>query len=372
MHGHLDSHARVDSRAFRRAALWGGLLASWFFLASVGSAPADAASKSLRFLTWDEYTDPDLIAEFEAAHDVDIELFYYETDEERDEVLVQSQGRGYDVILVSDDALGRYQGRGWLVGMNESSVPNLKFMEKRWRETAADGKDYGIPYAWGTSGIAYRSDLVSEPITGWIDLLRPQPSIQGKILMVADSWELVGIALLALGYDFNSEDPSQLDAAGNLLLSQRGFVSRYGYPNLSEESSLVSGETVAATMYSGDALALKDVDPRITYVVPEEGTFLWCDYLTVATASSDPKLALAFIDFLQVPKNAARTSEYLYYPSPNEAATKLLPEELLTDENVYPSSDALAHAFRYEAMAPRTIRKRSSIYQNVVGNIAAQ
>ena len=116
--------------------------------------------------------------------------------------------------------------------------------------------------------------------------------------MVADSWELVGIALLALGYDFNSEDPTQLDAAGNLLLSQRGFVSRYGYPNLSEESSLVSGETVAATMYSGDALALKDVDPRITYVVPEEGTFLWCDYLTVATASSDPKLALAFIDFL--------------------------------------------------------------------------
>ena len=84
------------------------------------------------------------------------------------------------------------------------------------------------------------------------------------------------------------------------------------------------------------------------------------------------ELALAFIDFLQVPKNAARTSEYLYYPSPNEAATKLLPEELLTDENVYPSSDALAHAFRYEAMAPRTIRKRSSIYQNVVGNIAAQ
>ncbi|MEZ4648399.1 MAG: spermidine/putrescine ABC transporter substrate-binding protein [Candidatus Eisenbacteria bacterium] len=363
--------ARAHTRA-QRSLAYLGLLVPFAMLASLGVHSAEAETRTLRFLTWDEYTDPDLVTEFEASHHAQVEFSYYETDEERDEILVQSRGRGYDVILVSDDALGRYRGRDWLVGMNESSVPNLQHMEKRWRETAEDGMDYGVPYAWGTSGIAYRSDLVSEPITRWMDLFHPQPSIQGKILMVADSWELVGVSLLALGFDFNSEEPEQLDAAGDLLLGQRSYVSRYGYPNLTEQSSLVTGETLAATMYSGDALALRDVDPRVTYVVPEEGTFLWCDYVTVSSAASDPELALEFVDFLQVPKNAARTSEYLYYASPNTAATKLLPEELLTDENVYPSEEAMAHAYRYEIMSPRTIRKRSSIYQNVVGNIAEQ
>lgn len=336
---------------------------------AAGGVDAAEPARTLRFLTWEDYADPEVIAEFEESHHARIEFLYYETDEERDEILVRSQGRGYDVILVSDDVVERYQSRGWLLGLDASSIPNLSHIDPRWRITQSDGFDYGVAYAWGTSGIGYRSDLTAAPLTRWMDLLRPAPELQGKVLMVADSWELVGIALAALGYDFNSADTKELEAAEDLLLSQRPYVSRYGYPSLTEKSSLISGETVAAPMYSGDALMLAEVDPRIAYVVPEEGTFLWCDYLTVAASSTKSELAKEFLDFLQAPGSAARTAQYLYYPSPNLAATKRLPAEFLADPNVNPPAEILAKAKPYEQMAPMAERKRSSIYLNVVGNL---
>ena len=50
-----------------------------------------------------------------------------------------------------------------------------------------------------------------------MDLLQPTPTLHGKISMIGDSADLIGIALKALGYSLNSIDEKELKEAEALL-----------------------------------------------------------------------------------------------------------------------------------------------------------
>jgi len=61
-------------------------------------------------------------------------------------------------------------------------------------------EDYAAPVLWGTFGIGHREDLVPEPIVSWMQLLEPTDELQGKIVMIRQLRDLIGVALKALGY----------------------------------------------------------------------------------------------------------------------------------------------------------------------------
>lgn len=86
--------------------------------------------------------------------------------------------------------------------------------------------------------------------------------------------DVLGHGLIALGYSANSTDPGELAEVERLLLEQKPAVREYSYISLGEESSLVTGDAIAATIYNGDALMVGERHESIRYVVPEEGTSL--------------------------------------------------------------------------------------------------
>ncbi len=325
-----------------------------------------ASPRELVFLNWPEYVDPDLVSEFEQQFNVKVRQAYFETDEDRDKLLTQTDGRGYDIAVVEAVSLKAYRKRGWLASLDETRAPNLRHIDPRWRTAQDAAVGYGVPYFWGTLGIAYRSDLVAEEMTSWRQLFRPREAIRGRIAMIKNASELVGLALIALGHSANSSDPSALADAEALLLAQRPHVLSYGYISLTENSALVTGGLSAAMVYSGDALMLQEHNENITFVVPEEGTILWLDYLVVLESSRNKDLALAFINFLNQPENAARLAEYVYYPTPNVAAERLLPTEFLENRLIYPDEQTLARSEFARELPPRALRRRANILAAVV------
>lgn len=331
-------------------------------------SPAVASAEELLFLTWSDYMDPALIQEFERQFKAKVRRVYFETDDVRDEMLAETDGRGYDVVVVNTAAFPLYHRRDWLASFGEAEVPNLAHVDPRWKNALPPAVDHGAPYAWGTTGIAYRTDLVSEPITRWRQILQPAEALRGKILMVKNARDVIGVALKTLGYSANSTDPRELAEAERLLLAQKPYVKGYSYVSLSPESELVKGEIVAAMLYNGDALQLKQWDTRITYVVPEEGTDLWVDYLTVLRSSAHRKLALDFINFLNEPENAARNARFIRFATPNQAAERLLPPEFLQNPLIYPGDDVLGKAEFLVELPPRAFKQRNSIFTKLLGN----
>ncbi len=316
----------------------------------------------LVFLTWDEYVDPDLIKKFEKKFNAIVKFVYFENDEKRNELLSFTKGTGYDVILVADGRLATYIKRGWITPINTSNVPNLKYIESRFIPLDSNGKIKAVPYLWGTTGIAYRRDLLKMDIYSWKQLYNPTEILRKKIIMISDSTDTINLALKCLGYSLNTEDIKELDEVDKLLLSQKPFVRSYSYTTLSKESPLVTGEIWMLMMYNGDALSLQKHNPEIKFLVPSEGTQLWVDCLALNSSSTKKELALSFINFFHEPENAAKSALYLNYATPNLEAKKLLPSEHLNNTNIYPSEEIISKSEFVKQLSPLAQKKRNNIF----------
>ncbi|MEE4376835.1 MAG: spermidine/putrescine ABC transporter substrate-binding protein [Candidatus Competibacteraceae bacterium] len=342
-------------------------LLACFASLTAATEPSNAEShQELTLLNWSEYIEPTVVQAFEQQFKAKVKEIYFESDDDRDAMLAETDGLGYDLVLVNQGRLADYYRRGWLAQLDEQKIPNLRHIDPLWRNFRAELAGYGVPYFWGTTGIAYRADLVSEPITRWQQIYRPQETLRNKIIMIKSARETVGMALKALGYSTNSTDLLQLSAAETLLMQQKPFVKDYSYPSLNENADLVTGQAWATMIYNGDALALKEHHERIVYTLPEEGGGIWVDYLTVTQSSTRKALAMAFINFLNEPENAAKIARFVYFATPNQAAEKLLPTEFLNDPVIYPSEAALQKSEFLTDLPPRVAKRYNGIFMQLL------
>lgn len=327
------------------------------------SLSAQADDKELVVLNWADYLDPEVVGAFEKAYDVKVKQLYFESDSERDKIMVKEDGKGFDVVLVDQVTLATYAKQGWLAPIPK--LANLKNLDEKWqRDFTARGR-YGLAYFWGTMGLAYRADLVPEPIHSWMQVFRPARPLYGHIIMINDPLDLIGMALKAQGHSMNSEDPQELHQAEELLLGQRPAVKRYGYVLLDKSSSLVTGEAYVSMAFNGDVLTLQELEPNIRYVVPDEGGSLWTDYLAI-TANGRQALAASFIDFLNRPDMAARNARFVYYATPNRAAMALLDKDYLTNPVIFPDAQTLARCETNQPLPPPVMRQYNMAYARVV------
>lgn len=348
---------RLLSLAGTAAAL---LLAAF---AAGGAVPAAKATEELRVLIWPEYVDPEVVAEFEAEFGATVRFTHFEHDDERDDILVKVDGHGFDVGLIDHVVYPVYVRRGWLAPVDAGRMPNLRHIDPGRLDAFGVDGTYGVPYAWGAVGIAYRADLADPPPRRWTDLLRPPPWMRGRIAMVGTIQDMVAVALMALGHSVNTDDPAAIEAAGRLLLEQQPDVLSYSYVSTGPTSVLLTGEARAALAYNGDAAVLHERDPNVAFVYPEEGSYLWVDLLAVFATSARRRLAEDFIDFLNRPEIAARNATYFRFATPNLAARALIDPALRSDPLVYPPEERLA---RFEV-----IRLPDTEVQRLYNRIAA-
>ncbi|MFZ0468163.1 MAG: spermidine/putrescine ABC transporter substrate-binding protein [Thiogranum sp.] len=348
------------------------LLSTLVLLLQLAHAPWAAAAappaspRTLVLLNWSDYIDPALVEKFEARFNAKVSEVFFESDDQRDDMMLETDGAGYDVVLVNGSSVDDYRKRGWLAPLGRSTIENIKYVDPQWVDAFPASRGYAVPYFWGTMGIAYRTDLVEQPPTSWMDLLKPAEYLRHRVSMIGSARDLFTSALKGLGYSANSDNPADINAAEHLLLAQKPYVRTYSYLALNETSALVSGDVIAAMMYNGDALMVHEYNDKIVYVLPKEGGNIWVDYLAVMESSKNKDLAWALINFLNEPENAAQLAQFVYYATPNQAAEKLLPPEFLSNPVIYPGKQALDKSEFYTALPPRALKQRNIAATRVV------
>lgn len=339
---------------------------SFYLIRTSNALASQDVDNQLKLLNWSEYFDPEVLAEFEKKFGITVTETYYETDEIRNEILFNTNGIGYDLVLSNGSSISAYAKHNWLAPVSDQHIPNLQYVSRKWRNSFPDAEQYGVPFLWGTLGIAYRKDKTTKPVTGWLDLFKPEEALQGKIIMIKYSRDLVGMALKALGYSANSTDSNELEAAKQLLLAQKPSVKTYSYVTLGENSSMVSGDAFMAMIYNGDALVLQQRDPAIAFVQPKEGCSLWCDFFVIPASSKKKELAYKFLNFIHEPAIMARLAQYASYATTNTAAEKLLPQGFRDDHNIYPTREILEKSETYTDLPPRVAKKYNDIFNLVI------
>lgn len=290
-------------------------------------------------LTWEEYFSPDVVAEFEQETGIKVEFVYFENLEEM-RSLLQSRPGGIDVLVCDGAGLADLIELQLLQRVQPNLITNFANLDSMYLNLMSDpGNEFSVPYMWGTTLIAYRSDLIQEPERSWASLM--DQKYKGKVLILDDTFDSYAAALLSLGFDINSEDPDELGKALDLLLDHVNKNEARFEDIINIREKLLSGECWMGMTYSSDAAVLAEENEHISYFIPNEGAALWLDSFAIARESPNSVGAHRFIDFICRGDVAGRNSNDLWCASANKAAHAYLSAEILAEKTLYPDPETL-------------------------------
>jgi len=301
-------------------------------------------SEELLWYTWVEYIDPAIKEQFEEECGVKVVETNYDSNETLLATL-QAGGVGYDLIVPSDYMVQLMIEEGMLMEVDFNVVTNIKQMDPLNTNQYFDPEQkYTVPYFWGTSGFAVDTNVVSDYTDSWSMVFDPNSPYCGKISMLDDQRETLGAALMYLGYPINDTDPAHLEDAKQLLIDQSKCIK--AYDSQTNDDLIISGETVFAHIWTGDAIlaGLPDAGGRegIVYVIPQEGCTIWQDNLAVPVGAPNAYTAMVFMNYLNIPEIAAQNAEWVGYGTPNAASKEFIDPEILANEGIYPSAEVSA------------------------------
>jgi putative spermidine/putrescine transport system substrate-binding protein len=147
------------------------------------------------------------------------------------------------------------------------------------------GEVYGAPYRWGNTVMAYRKDKITWTPTDWSNLWREE--LRGRISLLDDYREIIGLTLKKLGHSYNTTNLSQIPNLETELQQLQQQVKFYSSDKYLQP--LVLGDTWLAVGWSTDILAAMKRNSNIAIAVPNSGTALWADLWVQPRLTSNSK-----------------------------------------------------------------------------------
>ena len=308
-------------------------------LPAFAEADKPYAGETITVFNWFDYIDPDVLDQFTEETGIEVNYVMFTTNEELYAQLEYSDG-DYDVIFPSDYIIERLIKEGGLEPLDYANIPNAAGVIE-WMKTPAYDPEgtYSVPYMWGTLGLVYNTDMVSEPITSWESIFSEE--YKGQVIMMNSMRDSLAAALSYLGYSINTRDEEELAAARDLLIKQKqdGIVVAYFVDETKDK--MVGGEAAIALMYSGDALYSLEKADNLAYVVPDEGSNVWLDGMCIPKGSKHKAAAECFINFLCREDIARANMDYIYYSTPIQAVVDGMDEEEAANETLNPPQDVV-------------------------------
>ncbi len=292
--------------------------------------------------TWPNYQDPDNLAAFQKATGAAVQVNVFGSNEEMFAKL-QAGGAGWDIVVATNYAISTYADSKMIEPLDLTKIPNYnaESFEARFATPGTvDGKLYGIPKLWGTTGMAWDSNKAKTPFTSWKDFFdRTKTDFSGRTIIHDYQLTAIGNALKYYGYSFNSVDPKELADAEKLLIEVKPhlFAITSDY-----QPSLRNGDAWLTMCWTGDAKQMNRDLPEIQYTLGKEGGEIWSDFYTIPTSAPNREGAYALLNFLLDPSVNAREELFHGYPVPDARVEALVPEEMRNDPILHPAAELLS------------------------------
>lgn len=302
--------------------------------ATCAACGGGSGEPELFVFNWAEYFTPTTVSNFEKEFRCRVTVANYASGQELRAKII-SGGGAYDVIFPGDDDLPQLVAADALEPLDPAKLPNLANLDEKFRRNVK----HAVPFMWGTTGIAYNTEKIKDPIDSWAALWNPK---YGPASMLEDPREVFGAALRLDGRSANDVTPESLERAVQRLVEQKKHLQEY---NSAPIDALITGQVAICQVYSGDALQAATEAP-VAYVIPKEGGTIWVDSMSIPKNARNKDLAYRFIDYLLRPEVSAEIANYRRYADPNLAAHKFIDPALLRNPIVYPSEEALKRCER--------------------------
>ncbi len=270
--------------------LFGGSLLGGSLLTACGE---QGEPSRLSFLNWQDYIADTTLPDFTNKTGIDVVYQTYASNDALYTLLQQAmktrrggrQATSFDLCVPSGEALDRLRRADLLQPLGTISGLDKISAELQDLPFDPDGL-YGVPWAAGTTGIAYDTAVVKTAPT-WADLIGG--NLNGAASVFNDSRDAIAIAALAAG-----NDPNNAATFAEAAATLKG-VTRNSETYLNE---LATGQLVAAQAYSTDFVQAARRRPSLGFVIPKEGGLRWIDVLTIPRGAPRPGRSRQFIEYM--------------------------------------------------------------------------
>ncbi len=292
----------------------------------------------LNVLAWPGYAEDgstdkkvDWVTPFEEETGCQVNVKTFNTSD--DAVNLMKTGE-YDVVSASGDASLRMIAAGDVEPVNTDLLENYAdiydFLKERdWN--SVDGQMYGAPHGYGANLLMWRTDTVKPAPTSWGVVFEDDSPYSGKVtaydspIYIADA----ALYLMKTQPDLGIENPysldeDQLQAAIDLLKTQRANIGEYWSDYLKQVQGFTTGDIVVGTTWQFIANLAQAEKVPVEVTLPDEGATGWSDTWMVGSESANKNCAYAWLDHVTSPETNAEIAQWFGESPGNSTACDLI------------------------------------------------
>jgi spermidine/putrescine transport system substrate-binding protein len=379
----------------RRGAAGGALVAVPGLLAACGGSSKSSAGSAatttgsapklpakLTWSNWPLYIDVDektkshpSLAAFQKHYGISVK--YLEDINDNDSFfgkiegpLSQGQSIGRDLIVLTDSSglPQRMVELGWLEKLDKSALPNIKNLEPTQAHPNWDpNRDYSLPWQSGMTGIGYDPKLVGGDVTS-LEQLLSDPKLKGKVTMLTEMSDSIGITMLANGDDPTKVTDDTFKKAIDRLRSAVKSGQIRQFTGNDYAPLLARGDIYACLAWSGDMVQLQADHPGLKWVLPTDGGMIWTDNMLIPKGGNVFG-ASTLMNWYYRPQIAAEVEDYVNYICPVVGADKVLEKSdpaVAKNPLIFPTTAMLGNAHQFDGKALNNASYKKQ-FQKLIG-----
>ncbi len=372
----------------RRSVLAGaGGLGAASLLAACGGSGGDAASSenTVRWGNWPLYLDFDAdtkkyptLEKFKKQTGIDAAYFedYNDNDEFFGKVQAQlklGEDIGYDVVTPTDWMAARWIRLGYSQKFDLANIPNAgNILDSLASPSYDPNRESTLTWQGIMSGFGWNTEKNPKGIHTLDELFAPQN--KGKIVVLTEMRDTIGVILLAQGVDITKVTEDQFMNAVDFMAAKISDGWIRGVKGNEYAEDLTSGDATAVIGWSGDMFILSsENEGKFDFAIPDSGGTISGDNLMIpSTASASGKAnGEKLINYYYDPAVAAEVAAYVNYVCPVKGAQaemeKIAPE-LATSEYIFPSDKTASRLHVFRSLTPDEETKWAEAFQKAQGN----
>ena len=327
----------------------------------------DVDDKTKRHPTLDDFTKKTGIKVNYTEDYSDNDVFFAKVKPE----LAANADTGRDVWCSTDWMVARLIRLNWLQRFDDANMPNARNLVDSLRNVSFDpGRHYSIPWQSGFTGIAYNPKATGGRKITSMDQLLHDPAIKGRVTLLTELRDTVGLMLLAMGKDPAKFTDADYEAAIKELTAAKDRGQLKGFTGNEYAKGLASGDIAACIAWTGDVVQLKADNPNLGYVLPDTGHMVWSDNFVIPNRAQHKKNAEKLIDYYYDPNVMATVEDYVNYIPPVKDVKKILvasDPSVANDPLIFPSDEVQAKSHVFMGLTGEQELHYNTAYQTLIG-----
>ncbi|CCH80461.1 putative polyamine ABC transporter solute-binding protein [Nostocoides japonicum T1-X7] len=331
-----------------------------------------ATEKIINWSNWPEYIDVDDKTQRHPSLDTftkryGIKVNYTEDYNDNDEfyakvrpLLAANKDTGRDTWCSTDWMVARLIRQGYVQKLTLANIPNHANIEDSLVTVEFDpGRLYSMPWQSGFAGIAYNPKATGGKKVTTVDQLLTDPALKGKVTLLTEMRDTVGLVMLAMGKDITDFTDADFMAAIDEIKKAKDAGQIKGFTGNEYGKPLSSGDTAACFAWTGDVVQLQADNPSLGYSLPPTGCTLWSDNFVIPALAQHKANAEKLINYYYEPEVMAKVVDYVNYISPvrgTKAILERIDPDVANNPLIVPNAKTLsmAHVFRGLTSAEET------------------